>query len=170
MVPPKPSQAAVEEIPVIEATIPDLAGSTVASFFSDAQFGALQRLSDLIVPSMNDVPGAVATNAPQFLDFLISESSKIRQRLYQQGLNELNSRTERQFLVPFAKASQAQADVILEPLRKKWTAQPDEFTAFLLSAKTDILQATQSSEDWVRIVSKRVRSAGGLGTYWFPIE
>jgi len=170
VVPPKPSPAAVEEIPVIEATIPDLAGTTVASFFSEAQFAALRRLSDLILPAMGDVPGAVRTRAPEFLDFLVGESNAERQKLYREGLDALNSRAERQFHVPFAKATQEQADLILLPLRTEWTASPDQFTGFLRAAKADILQATESSQDWIRIMSKRVRSAGGLGTYWFPIE
>ncbi len=169
-VPPKPSQAAVEEIPVMESTIPDLAGTTVPSFFSQQQLETLRRLSDLIAPAINDVPGALATRAPDFIDFLIGESPVERQKLYREGLEELNSRAERQYHFAFAKTTRAQADSILAPLRTQWTATPDPFTGFLRAAKSDILQATQNSHDWIRIVSKRLRSAGGLGMYWFPIE
>src|SRR5947208_9077839 len=85
-VPPKPSPAAVEEIPVIEATIPD--SVTVPSFFSPAQLETLRRISDLIVPASNDVPGALAAHAPEFLDFLVRESSEERQTLYREGLDD----------------------------------------------------------------------------------
>src|SRR3954462_7927612 len=74
VVPPKPSPAAVEEIPVIESTIPEMAGTTVPSFFSQAQLAALQRLSELIAPAINGAPGAREARAPEFLDFLIGES------------------------------------------------------------------------------------------------
>lgn len=170
VVPPKPTPAAMEEIPVIEATVPDLAGSTVPSFFSEAQLDALSRLSDIIVPSINDVPGALAAQVPQFLDSLIGESPVARQTLYCHGLDELNARSEQRFRHSFAKTSQAEADEILNPLRAQWTASSDRFVLFLRTAKDDILQGTQSSEDWIRVMSKRVRSAGGLGTYWFPID
>ena len=170
VVPPKPTPAAIEETPVIEGTIPDAAGNTVHSFFNETEFAALLRLSDLILPAMGDVPGAVGTQAPQFLDFLVGQSPEARRKLYRTGLNQLNSRAQRLFQVPFAKTNQAQSDEILAPLRKPWTADPDEFTAFLQTAKTDILQAAQNSQDWIRMMSKRVRSAGGLGTYWFPID
>ncbi len=170
IVPPKSTPAALEEIPVIESTIPDIAGTTVASFFSEAQLSALRHLSDLIVPALNDVPGALAAQVPEFLDSLISQSPGARQAMYRGGLDDLNSRTERHFHVPFAKTNQVQADEILTPLRAQWTANPDHFVVFLRTAKADILQATQSSQDWIRVMSKRARSAGGLGTYWFPVE
>lgn len=170
VIPPKPSPAAVEEIPVIEAIVPDLAGTTVPSFFSPAQLDALRRLSDLIVPAMSNVPGALATGVPEFLDSLIRESPRQRQTLYCQGLDELNSRAELRFHHSFAKTSQIEADEVLTPLLAHWMANQDHFVVFLRTVKEDILQATQSSEDWIRVMSKRVRSAGGLGTYWFPID
>src|SRR5918911_5259844 len=89
MVPPKPSPAAVEEIPVIESTIPDIAGTTVPSFFSQTQLATLRRLSELIAPAMNGVPGATEARAPEFIDFLLRESPAERQEFYRTGLDEL---------------------------------------------------------------------------------
>jgi hypothetical protein len=170
VVPPKPSPAAVEEIPVIESTIPDIAAVTVPSFFTPAQIAALRRLSELIAPAVNGVPGATEARAPEFLDFLISESPAHRQDLYRKGLDELNSRAQSSFQVPFAQTNGEQAAKLLAPLCTQWTAKPDQFTGFLRTAKQDILQATQNSYEWIHVMSKRVRSAGGLGMYWFPIE
>src|SRR5437763_15207156 len=78
VVPPKPSPAAVKEIPVIEATIPDSAGVTVPSFFSQAQLETLRCISHLIVPASNDVPGARAAHAPEFPDVLVRDSGEER--------------------------------------------------------------------------------------------
>ena len=170
VIPPKPSPAAVEEIPVIESTIPDMAGGTVPSFFSPAQLAALRRLSGLIAPAIDGTPGAIEARAPEFIDFLINESPADRQELYRRGLDELNSRAQSGFHLPFAEVSPEQAAQLLAPLCAPWTAKPDQFTGFLRTAKQDILQATQSSYEWIHVMSKRVRSAGGLGMYWFPIE
>jgi hypothetical protein len=170
VVPPKPSPAAVEEIPVIEATIPDFAGTTVTKFFSPAQFSCFKRLTDVLYPSMNGVPGAVQAGAPEFLDFLLFESPAPRQTFYRDGVDELEHRAQKVLNVSFASADQAGAEKILAPLREPWTAEPDSFTAFLRVAKQDVIQATQNSHDWIRIMSKRVRSAGGVGMYWFPID
>lgn len=170
VVPPKPTPAAVEEIPVIESAIPDIAATTVPNFFSPEQFSALQRLGDLIVPALDGVPGAREAEAAEFLDFLIGESPADRQELYRAGLDELNQRSRREFDTSFAQLTDAQADKLLAPLRTPWSLKPDPFTGFLRAAKQDLLQATQNSREWVRQMSKRVRSAGGLGMYWFPIE
>lgn len=170
VVPPKPSPAAVEEIPVIESTIPDMAAVTVPSFFTPAQMATLRRLSELIAPAMGGVPGATEARAPEFIDFLTGESPADRQDLYRNGLDELNSRAQSSFHVPFAQTSGEQAAKLLAPLCAQWTVKPDQFTGFLRMAKQDILQATQNSYEWTHVMSKRVRSAGGLGMYWFPIE
>lgn len=170
VVPPKPSPAAVEEIPVIESTIPDFAGTMITKFFSTTQFACFKRLNDVIYPASNGVPGALAAGAPEFLDFLLFESPEGRQNLYREGVDELEHRSQRDFTKPFASVNNEQADKLLAPLHEPWTAEPDPFTSFLRTAKQDIADATQNSYDWIRVMSKRVRSAGGLGMYWFPIE
>ena len=170
VVPPKPSKAAVDEIPVIEATIPDFGGTTVTRFFSPAQFASFKRLNDILYPAINGVPGAVQAGAPEFLDFLLFESPTPRQTLYRDGIDELERRSKKALNASFASADQAGAEKILAPLREPWTAEPDSFTAFLRAAKQDVMEATQNSHDWIRIMSKRVRSAGGVGMYWFPID
>lgn len=170
VVQPQPSPPAVEEIPVIESTMPDVAAVTVASYFSPAQFAALRHVSALIAPAMNGAPGALEVEAPEFLDFLLGESPADRQALYRTGLDELNSRAQQRFGTIFARLTATQADDVLAPLRAPWSANPDPFTQFLQTAKQDILQATQNSRAWIRAVSKRERGAGGLGMYWFPIE
>jgi hypothetical protein len=60
---------------------------------------------------------------------------------------------------------------LLAPLRERWSADTsDELTVFLRAAKEDILQTTQDSYEWIRAVSKRVRGASGVGTYWRSID
>jgi hypothetical protein len=171
VVPPKPTPAAVEEIPVIDSTVVEMAGVPVQRFFDEQQFAALRRLSDMIVPASDDMPGALAAGAPEFLDFLVGELPAPRQEQYRSGLAELNRRTEKTFHVEFAAATDAQADEILSPLRQEWTPSPsNEFTAFLRTAKEDILRATFSSREWIRTASKHSRGASGIGTYWRPVE
>jgi hypothetical protein len=170
VVPPKPTPAAVEEIPVIEATIPDFAGTTVTKFFSPAQFACFKRLNDVLYPAVNGVPGALQAGAPEFLDFLLFESPAARQTLYRDGVDELERRSTKTFNASFSSLDHSGAEKILAPLREPWTADPDPFTSFLRAAKQDVIEATQSSHDWIRIMSKRVRSAGGVGMYWFPID
>jgi hypothetical protein len=169
--PPKPAPAAVEEIPVIEATVPDMTAVPSHRYFNTEQFAALKRLSETIAPALNGIPGAEAAGAAEFLDFLLSESPQPRQQLYTGGLDELNRRARRQFNVSFAEISPTQTHALLTPLRQNWSADAgDQFALFLRTAKDDILQATQNSYEWIRVVSKRVRGASGIGTYWRSID
>jgi hypothetical protein len=170
LVPPKPTPAAVEETPVIESTIPDTAATTIPSFFSKDQFEALYHLCDILYPSLNGVPGALAAGVPAFIDFLIGQSPLTAQSNYRDGLDSLNRRSREQFRILFAQTSPAQAESLLTPLRQPWTADPDRFVTFLRDVKEDVLNATQHSLQWSSVMSKRVRSSAGLGFYWFPIN
>jgi len=168
---PKPVAPAVEEIPDLESVTADQAGTTVQAFFEPTRFATLKRFCDVIAPQSGDVPGALAAGAPEFLDFLIGRSPESRKKLYTDGLDELNRRSERKFQIQFAETNASQADSLLEPLRQPWTPEPEDSPIpFLRAAKDDILLATQNSREWVRAMSKRVRSAGGLGMYWYRIE
>jgi hypothetical protein len=169
--PQKPAPAAVEEFPVIEATVPDRTAAPVHRYFNVEQFAALKRLSETIAPAVNGIPGAEAAGAAEFLDFLLKESPPQRQELYTSGLDEVNRRARQQFNVSFAETSPAQTHALLAPLRQNWSADTsDQFALFLGTAKEDILQATQNSYEWIRVVSKRVRGASGVGTYWRSID
>jgi hypothetical protein len=170
LVPPKPTPAAVDEIPVIEGSVPDVAATTVRSFFSEDQLAALSRLSDVLYPALNGVPGALAADVPGFLDFLISQSPEPIQSKYRSGLDALNQRARKQFEVSFAQTSPDQAEAVLAPLQQPWSADPDPFVTFLRDAKEDVLQATQNSQEWSSVMSKRVRRSAGIAYYWFPIS
>ena len=122
------------------------------------------------MPAVKGIPGAVEAKAPEFIDFLVSESPGDRQESYRKGLDDLNRRAREKFGIAFSGTNKTQADALLAPLCEPWSAQTDEFTGFLRAAKQDILTATENSHEWVRVMSKRLRSAGGVGMYWFPIE
>jgi hypothetical protein len=70
VVPPKPTPAAIDETPVIESTVPDIAAAPLHSYFDKDQFDTLRRLSDVIAPAAGGVPGALAAGVPEFLDSL----------------------------------------------------------------------------------------------------
>ena len=67
-------------------------GRPVPHFFSAAQFAALRRLSDLILPAIGENPGALEAGAPEFLDFLIGQSPLPARVVYRSGLDALNAR------------------------------------------------------------------------------
>ena len=85
-----PGRAASEELPKLEPSVPDVAADAMPRFFNAAQFSALERLSDLLMPPLAGAPGARNAGAPEFLDFLIGRSDEARKGVYTSGLDALN--------------------------------------------------------------------------------
>jgi hypothetical protein len=158
---------------VLTPSVPDVAGEMMPHFFTPAQFSALRKVSDLLMPSANGTVGALDAKAPEFLDFLIGDSLADRKQVYQAGLDALNQQAMKQFKKPFGELEAAQADVFLAPLRRPWTFDEpaDPVAAFLRAAKQDVRTATVNSREYSGGGSAGGgrRFAGG-GLYWYPLD
>ena len=169
--PPTPQPAASED-PKLETAAADQVADNMPRFFDDRQFAALRKLSGLLMPGINGTPGALEAKAPEFLDFLISESPAGRQQVYQAGLDALNAQAEKSYRKPFAELDAAQADTLLAPLHQPWTYVPpaDPLAHFLAVAKADVRTATVNSREFNTAVAGGGRRMGGTGLYWYPID
>ena len=170
---PAPPPPASTEEPKLETVTPDQVADGVARFFSPEQFAALRKLSNLLMPLVNGMPGALEAKPPEFLDFLISESPAERQQLYRSGLDALNAQSVQRYHKPFAELAAAQPDPILAPLQQPWTYHPptDPLAHFLTAVKADIRTATMNSREYnTAAASGGGRRMGGTGLYWYPIE
>lgn len=165
-------QRSADETPKLETAALDAVGETAAHYFSAPQFAALRKVSDLLMPPLNDLPGALAAGVPEFLDFLISKSPADRQQIYKAGLDALNAQALRQFKKPFADVTAEQAGTLLAPLRQPWTYEPpaDPLARFLREAKADVRNATLNSHEYITASAANGRRGGGTGQYWYPID
>lgn len=156
-----------QTIAKIETSSPGASGALVPGFFSAPQLAALRRLSDIILPSIARVPGAIDARVPEFLDFLAGQSPLEVKALYRSGLDSLNTKAAAKFGRAFAGLENTQADELLGPLREAWTYREpaDPYARFLRHAKADILTATTNSREWLT-ASQRT----GNGTYWLAPE
>lgn len=172
--PPKAASVTTNDAP-LRYSISDDAAVPVLHFFNAQQFAALRKLSDLLMPAMNSangMPGALEAKAPEFLDFLISQSPVDRQQLYRNGLDDLTSQAKKRFGKAFAEVDETQAEILLAPLREPWTydAPADPVAAMLRAAKDDVRRATTNSREWnLAATAGRTRGGGG-GLYWLPID
>ncbi len=166
------AQRPQEEAPKLETASLDVAGETTPRFFSAPQFAALKKLSEILMPPLNGMPGALEAGAPEFLDFLIGKSPADRKQLYTAGLNALNAQATKRFGKAFAEVTEAQAVELLAPLRQPWTYEPpaDPFARFLREAKADVRNATMNSREYTVASSSGGRRGGGVGQYWYPID
>ena len=166
--PPAPVE---EQIPLVESTNPDVASRTLHHTLTHQQFEVFSRLCDAIAPEFNELPGALEAGAPEFLDFLLGQSSLDKQKLYRYGLDELNRRALKRYKTSFAEIEHPQLDALLAPLGQPWSFEPDdEFALFLRTAKQEVLTATQNSYLWVEAMSKRIGKEVGVQMYWYPID
>ncbi|HEX4950483.1 MAG TPA: gluconate 2-dehydrogenase subunit 3 family protein [Blastocatellia bacterium] len=159
------------EAPKFELSPLDAVGETTTRFFSAIQLATLRRLSDILMPAMNGMPGALEAGAPEFLDFLIGASAADRKQLYKNGLDTLQTQAQKKFGKAFADLNETQANELLAPLRKPWTYNPptDPFERFLREVKADVRTATINSREYSTAGSAG-RRGGGMGQYWYPID
>jgi hypothetical protein len=134
---------------------------------------ALRKLSDTLVPASSGYPGALLAGTPEFIDFLIGASPVMQQKLYQSGLDHLNTEAKKQFGMPFAQVNADQADKLIRPGLATWLAEhppADPFQHFMAIAHRDIRTATINSEAWSAAAVASGERAPGVGLYWSPID
>jgi hypothetical protein len=154
----------------LECSTPEAVAESAPRTFTPAQFAALRKLSDLLLPSMNGMPGALEAGAPEFLDFLVGASPADRQAIYKTGLDTLNAQSRKLYGKPFADVNESQAVVLLAPLRQPWTYDPpaDPLARFLREVKQDVRTATVNSREYAS--ASGTRRGAGLGQYWYPLD
>ncbi|HEY4085151.1 MAG TPA: gluconate 2-dehydrogenase subunit 3 family protein [Bryobacteraceae bacterium] len=159
-------------VKVFEVTPPDAVADPTARFFTPAQFGALRKLSDALMPAMGGNPGAIECEAPEFLDFLIGVSPADRQQLYRGGLDALNAKAKAKFAKSFAELDAKQVDAVIRPLLAAtpwaWDLPKDPAMRFIASVRTDVMTATRNSPAWAEKAGTRGGGAGQLK--WLPID
>ena len=168
----KDSGAASRDNFNLPVTAPDAVAEPGQHFFSRDQMAALEHLGGILVPRSGERPGSMETNAPKFLEFLISASPQDRQMLYKIGLDHLNSEAARLYRKSFVALNAEEAKPILKPLEGAWTyAGPsDPFAQFLHAAKEDFLRCTVNSAAYATAMGANTRGSSGMNYYWFPVE
>jgi len=142
-------------------------GKSLRQTFTADQFFALLRLSDLIVPAFNGLPGASEAGAAEFLDFFIGASSQSSQDLYRNGLDTLNRLAQGKFGQTFANLNAQQAGTQLVPLTDPNST--DSLAPFLRAVKSDLLRATFNSRPYIDALSQTRRPRNASKYFWYPI-
>lgn len=166
--PPQPGSAVQSGYPKLETTLPESVGEIVPKFFTAQEFAALQKLSEILQPAAGGIPGALEAKAPEFLDFLLSESPADRQKLYRDGLDAL-------VRAGFLNADAAKTAQILSPLKQPWTFEEpaDPLARFLRAAKADVRTATVNSREFNTAGAAAgggSRRFGAQGLYWVSLD
>lgn len=164
--------------PLLPLSAPDLNAEPAPRYFNVIQFDTLRKLGALLQPPLKGNPGAIEAKAPEFLDFLVSESLLDRQKLYLNGLDSLEKKAIDRYQKHFADLDEVQAGTILKPLMvvRGWPRDypADPLKHFLARVQEDLRTATTNSREWAEAMEKsgRLFSRGHrtTGYYWAPID
>lgn len=82
-------------------------------FFTADQMALIATISELIIPTDDHSPGAIAAEVPAFTDLMVSESPAEVKKLWTDGLAAMDSQSRTRHSRPFSEAAPAQQIAIL---------------------------------------------------------
>ena len=109
-------RAAAQEVHHLTAQAQASGGGTYRpGSFTAHEFSTLERLTDLIVPTENGRPGAVAAGAAAWIDTISSENDKLK-GIYKSGFGWLDAAMKGRGAVDFVSASADRQTALLDAI------------------------------------------------------
>ena len=82
-------------------------------FFSPERNELLDRLTDMMIPTDDQSPGASAANVSLFIDLIVFHSGRVVQRAWTDGLQAVENDANKHFHKPFLECSSSQQDRVM---------------------------------------------------------
>ena len=89
-----------------------------AKFFNADQMALIATISELIIPTDDHSPGAIAAEVPEFIDLMISEAPAEAKKAWTDGLAAMDKLSQNKNGAPFNKAAKDQQIAILTEISK----------------------------------------------------
>ena len=99
-------------------------GAYKPKFFNDHEYKTLEKLADLIIPADEHSPGALAGGAPEFIDFLSSQSPELAE-IYTGGLAWLDHQMNKTYSATFIAAAPEQQIAMLDLIAYRKNTSPE---------------------------------------------
>jgi len=163
-------RVAAEEIHALAAQAAAATGGTYTpKTFTPAQFKALERLADIIIPVEKGKPGAVSAACPAWIDMISSENDELKAS-YAKGFGWLDETMKKRGATDFVSASAADQIALVDLIAYRKNASPEltpgiEFFALVRRMTVD---AFYTSEVGIKDIDYRGNSPMGL--YPAPTE
>ncbi len=87
-------------------------------FFKADQMALVATISDLIIPTDDNSPGAIEAEVPAFIDLMVSEASAETKKLWTDGLAAVDAMSQSKNKAAFNKASKDQQIALLTEISK----------------------------------------------------
>ncbi len=94
------------------------AKKAAAKFFKADQLALVATISDLIIPTDENSPGAIAAEVPAFIDLMVSEAPAETKKLWTDGLAAVDAMSQSKNGAAFNKASKDQQIALLTAISK----------------------------------------------------
>lgn len=94
------------------------AKASAPKFFNADQLALIATISELIIPTDDHSPGAIAAEVPQFIDLMISESPAEAKTLWSDGLAAMDKLSQDKNKAAFNKATKDQQIALLTDISK----------------------------------------------------
>lgn len=108
----------------IGATKKATAGAYQPKCFTGAEYKTLERLADLIIPADEHSPGALAGQAPEFIDFLAGNCPELAE-IYTGGFAWLDHQMNRRYGVVFTAGAPEQQTAMLDLIAYRKNSTPE---------------------------------------------
>ena len=117
-----------------------------AKFFNADQMALIATISELIIPTDDHSPGAIAAEVPQFIDLMISESSAEAKKTWTDGLAAMDKLSQDKNAALFNKATKEQQIAILTEISKNEAKPQTPEEKFFRTIKNMTIDGYYTSE------------------------
>ena len=117
-----------------------------AKFFNAGQMALVATISELIIPTDDHSPGAIAAEVPQFIDLMISESSAETKKTWTEGLAAMDKLSQDKNGAAFNKATKDRQIAILTEISKNETKPQTQEERFFRTIKNMTIDGYYTSE------------------------
>ena len=126
------------------------AGKPPAPFFDDAQRATLDRLSDIIIPSDDQSPGAHAAGVVKYLDLLAAHAPAERQQQWRRGVEAVESAARSRYAHSFTECTPAQQEAIVALMAHDEGSPQNDLERFFMLLKQGVIDGYRFSEIGVK--------------------
>jgi gluconate 2-dehydrogenase gamma chain len=161
---------AAAEVHLLTSQAAAAAGGTYTpKTFTAAQYRALERLADLIIPVENGSPGALAAGAPAWIDMISSENDELKAS-YAKGFAWLDETMKARGAADFISATPEQQTALLDQIayRRNASSELTPGIEFFTLVRRMTVDAFYTSEIGIKDIDYRGNSA--MGSYPAPTE
>ena len=117
-----------------------------AKFFNADQMALIATISELIIPTDDHSPGAIAAEVPQFIDLMVSESPEEAKKTWTGGLAAMDKLSQDKNGAAFNKATKEQQIAILTEISKNEAKPQTQEERFFRTIKNMTIDGYYTSE------------------------